>query len=672
MRLTARIFDSIQARLLAVFLVITLVTVVIVVVFNQWIRVQLTAGADSTLQVSAAQIAERIDEFHRSNLQTFNVGSRLIDLVEFLEAGESQRLDSAFRERVRITLDSLEIEPWDEYYLLSQAIIDRNGVNVLDTLLGNIGADESDQDYFRAALLGGSINISAIQYRPERSGINFYYAVPIRDETPPNTVVGVLRIQVSVSSIQNIVFDSVVGEGLNVAIFDENFVRVVDTRNEDLLFRSIATFTPERIETLRRRYALPPLPDDAVSVPIPDLVEMLTRTQDAQVASGCTAPALGCNMDERLAIIKLETVPWYLVVSQPVDQLYQTVQRQTAGILILVFSLTVVALAGSYYISRRITEPIRSLTAVAEQVAEGALDIQAPITTNDEVGTLARTFNQMTLELGQAHHLLEDRVEQRTRELLEANEKLKHEIEERQRYEKQALHLALEHERRRILSDFIQKASHEFKTPLSIINVNSYMAKRFLPVDKLRHMEEIESQGRYIEGLINRMVLMTRLDSGVSQSVQALQIDDLVRTVYNSKRDAFRQQQAEVQLDLQAPNTWVSGDPELLFIAVQHLVDNALNHSEGALVIGIRTDAHDGVVSITIEDNGVGIPEALQSRVFERFFRADEALTTRGFGLGLPIAWRIVENIGGTIELDSEVGTGTRVTITLGELPPED
>ena len=102
----------------------------------------------------------------------------------------------------------------------------------------------------------------------------------------------------------------------------------------------------------------------------------------------------------------------------------------------------------------------------------------------------------MTTELEVAHAMLEERVGKRTQEFSEANEKLKHEIAERQRYEQQALELALEHERRRTLAEFIQNASHEFRTPLSIINVKSYIAKQLLSGEKQRHLDVIEEQGK--------------------------------------------------------------------------------------------------------------------------------------------------------------------------------
>ncbi len=668
-----KLATSFQTRLLGIFLLNTLLTVAIVFAFNQWLRTRLLQEADNSLLVSAGQIANRIDEFNRSNSQTYNVGTTLPDLTAYIQADVDQRNDADFRERALTTLSSLEIQPWDQYYTLSKAILDDKGQNILDTSPDNIGTDESQQAYFRAALLGGSVNISPIQYRPERSGIYFFYSVPIRADTQPGTIIGVLRIQVAIATVQDIVFDSVRGHEFEAIIFDANFVRVVDTEHKKLLFRSITTFSADDLATLRSQYALPPLSDDDVSVPMRALTEKLINSDKVQVVSGYTSP--DTRNEERLAIVRLKTVPWYLVVSQPAAQYYAPAQQQTQAILLLAIALTVISLVSSFYIARRVTRPIRVLTAVAEQVAEGKLYTKAPITTHDEVGTLAQAFNLMTTELEAAHATLEERVEHRTQELSEANQKLTHEIAERERYQKRALDLAMEHERRRILAEFIQKASHEFRTPLSIINVKAYLLGRLLPADQLHHLNIVEEQTKNINMLVNRMVLMARLDSGVQAPAEYVQIDALMRTVY--ARNAFQDYHATAHLDLQAPDTWVYADPELLATAVQNILDNALGHSPAPLEISIKTRVAGESVSIIITDNGIGIPPELHGRVFERFFRVDEAHTTRGFGLGLPIAKRIIENADGSIELASQVGQGTTVTITLGtrhkdEIPLDD
>lgn len=663
MPVLAKLFPSIQARLLAVFLIVTLVTVVIVFGFNQRIQTELIAQADTALLVSAMHIADRIDEFNRSNRQVFNVGSRLPDLVEYLQADAAQRADPATRQRTLLTLDSLEVEPWDEYYVLSQAILDRSGVNILDTDAANIGDDESGHEYFHATLLGGTISMSRIHYRPDRGGIYFYYGVPLRDNEPPNSIIGVLRLQVTIASVQNIIYESAPGQGIDVALFDEYLVRVADTAHESLLFRAIVAFTPTQSAALRAEYLIPPLPDEGLSLPIPGLAELLTEVRQSAVATGYMTPA--AEREDRLAIVRLETVPWTLVISRPIAAHLRTVQGQTTGILLLAVSLTFIALIASYLIAKRITEPIRALTAVAKQIAAGELHIKAAVSAHGEVGTLAAAFNQMTTEVESARALLEERVEQRTQELLVANEKLKHEIEERQRYEKQALDLAMEHERRRLLSEFIQNASHEFKTPLSIINVNSHLAKRVIPADNLRYIATIEDQSKYIDGLVTRMVLMSRLDSGIPTPAENVRVDDFVRSVYTRMADVFQHKHATARLDLQAAQTCIYVDADLLAIAVQNVLENALNYADEPAEITVTTRAYGETVTIKVEDNGIGIPGEMQARVFERFFRVDTARSTRGFGLGLTIAKRIVENAGGTITLISAVGKGTIVTIQL-------
>ncbi|KAB2860577.1 MAG: HAMP domain-containing histidine kinase, partial [Anaerolineae bacterium] len=180
----------------------------------------------------------------------------------------------------------------------------------------------------------------------------------------------------------------------------------------------------------------------------------------------------------------------------------------------------------------------------------------------------------------------------------------------------------------------------------------------------------------HIHELVNRMVLMSRLDSGTQATSEYLQIDDFMKAVYTGRANAFKEKNALVHLELQAPDTWVYADPDMLSIALQNILDNALQHSPPPVEITIKTRINGETVAIIIEDNGVGIPPELHSRVFERFFRVDEAHTTRGFGLGLPIAKRIIENAGGSIGLESQVGKGTTVTVTLGikskEASPSD
>ena len=111
------------------------------------------------------------------------------------------------------------------------------------------------------------------------------------------------------------------------------------------------------------------------------------------------------------------------------------------------------------------------------------------------------------------------------------------------------------------------------------------------------------------------------------------------------------------------------GDESLLIVALHNLIANAIQYSPDGSRVGIGVSQHDGVVEISVTDQGVGIPEGELDRVFERFFRSDPARSrnTGGSGLGLSIVKHVVQNHGGDIRVWSQPGNGSTFTIRLPE-----
>ncbi len=232
--------------------------------------------------------------------------------------------------------------------------------------------------------------------------------------------------------------------------------------------------------------------------------------------------------------------------------------------------------------------------------------------------------------------------------------------------EQQRIALALEQERMRILTDFIAQASHEFRTPLSVINTSTYVLKKADdPEVQQRHLSSIEAQAQSIATLVEGLMTMLRLDS--SQTILNQQVDlcSLIEGVYQGKRGDLEAKRIQTRLEFKARPLIVSGDVGYLHQAIARILDNALHFTPDGGSIHVRAELVGKDAVVEISDTGSGIEQADLEHIFERFYRADKAGTTRGFGLGLPIARAIVERHQGKIEVESAPGRGSKFRVIL-------
>lgn len=233
----------------------------------------------------------------------------------------------------------------------------------------------------------------------------------------------------------------------------------------------------------------------------------------------------------------------------------------------------------------------------------------------------------------------------------------------------QALELAVERERVGVLSRFINDASHDLMTPLTVMKTHLYLAQKATePSKKEKYLRKMDAQVSRLQQMITSMLELVRLDKIVPADLETAVID--VRTLladlapqYQAAADARGQ-----QLALQLPQTplWVSADAKRMQTAVSNLIDNALKYStEGGTVI-LSAEPLPGQVSVTITDYGVGIAASDLPHIFKRFYRtAAHRPTNSGAGLGLSITKRIVEAHQGQICVESDVDKGSVFQILL-------
>ena len=254
----------------------------------------------------------------------------------------------------------------------------------------------------------------------------------------------------------------------------------------------------------------------------------------------------------------------------------------------------------------------------------------------------------------------------KSRQLEAVNRSLKQSMAVRAQAEEQRLALAVEQERVRLLTNFVRDASHEFRTPLSVINAHLYLLNKTVPSKQDRaRLSVIQDQTTYLNHMIEALMEMTRLDSGLSLSIGSLQINALVQEVLDAFHSTAEQRQIRLDFQPAAALPLIDGDSPQLGLAVRHLIQNALDFSAQGGLIEVATHHAGDCMQVTVRDTGPGIAPDTLPHIFERFYRGDEARSTRGIGLGLSMALKIAEAHGGKIEVESVIGQGSTFRLVL-------
>jgi signal transduction histidine kinase len=234
--------------------------------------------------------------------------------------------------------------------------------------------------------------------------------------------------------------------------------------------------------------------------------------------------------------------------------------------------------------------------------------------------------------------------------------------------------LALDRERQRehqlneLKTRFVSATSHEFRTPLTTILSSSQMlasyGERWDAERRMTHFDRISTAAHHMTEMLEEILLIGRAEMGVlAPSPVALDLHDFSRSLVETlSRAAGRQ--GSVELDFSGERS-VSLDRRLLTHVFGNLVENALKYSEAPSLVSLRVSVGGAGVNCIVTDRGVGIPESDLPRLFDSFYRGQNVGSIAGSGLGLAVVKRAVDVQGGTIEVQSECGRGTTVTVWL-------
>ncbi|UOY92481.1 HAMP domain-containing histidine kinase [Ectobacillus sp. JY-23] len=272
------------------------------------------------------------------------------------------------------------------------------------------------------------------------------------------------------------------------------------------------------------------------------------------------------------------------------------------------------------YVSHILVRPIRRLIAATEQVGKGKYDINVPVHSRDEIGTLTRQFNQMTHELNK--------------------------IEE-------------------MRQEFVAAVSHEIQSPLtSIQGFAKALKNEETETWRLAYVNIIEQESARLSQLGRSLMKLASLDAEQHPfHPKRYRVDEQIRRVLSALAPQWEEK--ELQLDIGLPKTFLTGDEDLLEQVWTNLLTNAIRYTLRQGIIHIRLVACDSNIICTIKDYGPGIAKEEQTHIFERFYKVDKSRSAGGNGLGLAIVKKIVLLHHGDVKVESELGSGSSFHVVL-------
>ena len=280
-----------------------------------------------------------------------------------------------------------------------------------------------------------------------------------------------------------------------------------------------------------------------------------------------------------------------------------------------------VAMGIVWWLSRGMTSPLREMAGAADAMARGDYSRRVTTTSHDEVGALARAFNEMVAELEQTD---------------------------------------------RMRRDLVANVSHELRTPITALQValeNLADGVAEPDPDIFRTMlHQVERLGRLVKQLLD----LSRLEAGTVPLDRAeFRVEPLLEHAVREQR--LHGLAIEVAVDVEPDDLTADGDPERVHQVVANLLENAVRFSPDGSRVEVRARRRDDGVVIEVLDEGPGIPESDRTRVFDRFERVDSARSSSGggAGLGLAIARWIVDLHGGEIHPEAREPHGCRMVVTL-------
>ncbi|MBL7060836.1 MAG: HAMP domain-containing protein [Actinobacteria bacterium] len=590
-------FNRIFYQILVVFVLV----IIVCLVLSGWYMMQIsgniiTQNISESDQKFAGQIAQEIEAEMASvkpilTLLSESTGLRLMEATAV--KGEINRVQRSFSEISSIYVANME------------------GEQIARTDTGKL--ENVSMIWNFQVVRGGDEFVSDIYFKPTISELMQTITLPIIDN---GVVVGVLSADINFRRVMVSVMDIDIGKNGNVIVIADNGRVVAHTRIKQV---------PEL---------------DLSKLPI---VEAVLAGQEGTM-KGYTdelgRQVLGSYMPIR-------ELGWGVVIQRSLADIDDEVgQLRTTILWVTIFGIFLSVLVGAL-MSRQITKPIQQLASASERVAQGDLSTLVDVKSSNEVGVLARSFNQMIVslkksrdELQQWGNKLEKKVEERTRELKDAQDKM------------------IRKEKLAVLGQIAGGMAHELRNPLGVISNAAYFLKETLTdADKTtkEYLDIISSEVNNAEKIVSNLLDLSRTKP--SERAEAA-VSELILKILDKKHPP---RDIKVTTNIPKDISSIFVDSSQISQVLTNLITNAYQAMTDGGSLTINARKHKNKVYIEVVDTGCGIPKKDMEKIFEPLYTTK----ARGIGLGLSVSKNLVEVNGGSIKVESTKGKGATFTVVL-------
>lgn len=572
---------------------------------NEFVRNMVRDQIDQQLVLAASDRQKLLWAYIRQQQERVALvasRTRLRQLIDEFETGEIS--SEAFQvESKRILVDARNSTEG----FLTISITDPQGKVIIATDEMDLGKDYSADPDFLAGREGNHLGL------PSLNGGNYRALLTAPATTSDNRLLGVVIVGLDISPMVEFLADTT-GLGESGEIW-------VGTRMGDKV-----------------HYLLPPRHDgQIIDVPL-DAVPAMANALRGETSFVRTRNYRGVEV--LAAYRPVGYRDWGMVAVMDVTEAYAPLLRLRLLLIVLETGLLLIGVAASYLLARHYTQPILEMADKATAVAAGDLGVRVTVRSNDEIGTLAESFNRMTEQLASSYATLEQRILERTTELEAANKELE---------------------------AFSYSVSHDLRAPLrSIGGFSQALLEDYadsLDAQGKNYLQRVRAATLRMAQLIDDLLELSRVTRGEMRR-EKVDLSALAKAVAADLQKAQPERQVEFHI---ADGLVTEADPRLLRVVLENLVENAWKFTFQNLGATIEFGAiqRDGKPVYFLRDDGVGFDMAYAHKLFGAFQRLHAPTEFPGTGIGLATVQRIVHRHGGRVWAEGEVERGATFYFTL-------